>query len=62
MQLLEWPSVQHLEFDRLVEEIEDFEPLPDHSRSGLIYDASESDDPEDGQLNELILAGLVTPV
>ncbi|HZU61614.1 MAG TPA: hypothetical protein VE983_11645 [Solirubrobacteraceae bacterium] len=61
MQLLEWPSVQHIEFDRLVEEVEDFEHLPD-LRAGRMYEESEADGLEDAPLNELILAGLVSPV
>jgi hypothetical protein len=61
MQLLEWPSVQHIEFDRLVEEIDEFDHLPD-IRVGRMHEASEPEDPEDAPLNELILAGLVSPV
>jgi hypothetical protein len=58
MQPLEWPSVQHIEFDRTVDEIDEFEHLPD-IRAGRMHEASE---PEDAPLNELILAGLVSPV
>jgi hypothetical protein len=61
MQLLEWPSVQHIEFDRMVEAVEDFEHLPD-IRAGRMHEASEADEPEQAPLNELILAGLVSPV
>ena len=61
MQLLQWPSMQHMEFDRLVEEVEDFEHIPD-LRVGRLNEASQPDEPEDAPLNELILAGLVSPV
>jgi hypothetical protein len=61
MQLLQWPSIQHIEFDRLVEEVDEFEHLPD-SRKGRLDDASEPDGPEEAPMNELILAGLVSPV
>jgi hypothetical protein len=62
MQLLEWPSVQHIEFDRLVEDVDEFEHLP-AMRVDYTQDAfSEPDEPEDAPLNDLILAGLVSPV
>lgn len=59
MQLLEWPSVQHIEFDRFVEELDEFEHLPAIQVS---QDVSEPAEPEDAPLNELILAGLVSPI
>jgi hypothetical protein len=45
----------------MVEEMDEFEHLPD-IRAGRIDEASEPDEPGDAPLNELILAGLVSPV
>ncbi len=61
MQLLEWPSMQHIEFDRLVEDLDDFEHLPD-IRAGRLPEVAEPEAPEQGPVDELILAGLVSPV
>jgi hypothetical protein len=61
MQLLQWPSVQHIEFDRMVEEVDEFEHLPD-IRAGRMDDASIPDEPDDARINELILAGMVSPL
>ena len=60
MQSLQTPSSEHLEFDDLCRELDEFEPLPE-----LIVrrvDADQEAAPEPGSLDPLILAGLVSPV
>ena len=52
------PSAEHLEFDRLCERVDEFDYLPDLSR-GLPGDR----DPEKTrEIDQRILAGLVSPV
>jgi hypothetical protein len=51
------PPTEHLEFDRLCEEVEEFDYLPDLSHA-IPGDRT----PEDlGELDQRILAGLVSP-
>ena len=56
MQLLQTPTHEVPEFDRLCDGLEEFEPLPD----GPSARWREPDDDE--RLNEEILAGLISPV
>jgi hypothetical protein len=52
---------EHLEFDRMCSTLEEFEHLPAISASTLEHDdVTEDEEPKD--LDQLILAGLVTPV
>jgi hypothetical protein len=60
MRTSEAPTVERLEFAQLCQGIEEFEPLPDHTSAGFVDESQETDEPT--QLDELILAGLVSPV
>jgi hypothetical protein len=52
------PSTEHLEFDRLCEQVDEFGYLPD-----LSHATATDRDPEHSQdLDQRILAGLVSPV
>jgi hypothetical protein len=52
-----------LEFDELCQDVDEFEPLPDHGTRPLITEPPETDDEDEPtQLDGLILAGLVSPV
>lgn len=57
--ILQTPSADHLQFDQICAEIDDFEPLPAVSSSLLEYGA---EDEEAAGLDDQILALLVTPV
>jgi hypothetical protein len=65
MQSLQKPSSQHLEFDQLYREIDEFEPLPElivrRAGEGAPGSAPEMD-AVSGTFDPLILAGLVSPV
>ena len=50
----------HLEFDRLCERVDDFEHLPHVSPAPL--ERTPAEPGEETELNQLILAGLVSPV
>ncbi len=55
---LQTPSADHLQFDQLCAEVEDFEPLP-----AVSSELRECDDHEDETgLDDQILAALVTPL
>jgi hypothetical protein len=55
---LQTPSLDHVQFDQICAEVDDFEPLPALSSGPLEFD----DDGEDETgLDGQILAGLVTP-
>ncbi|MFL5821857.1 MAG: hypothetical protein ACJ764_00280 [Solirubrobacteraceae bacterium] len=56
MQLLQTPSSEHEEFDRLCEELQEFETLPSTRREIA------RTEPQDDQLNDQILECLVSPV
>lgn len=60
MRSLQTPSSEHLEFDALCGEIDDFEPLPELIvwRANLAQEENE----DSGTFDPLILAGLVSPV
>jgi len=60
MRSLQTPSSDHLEFDDLCREIDEFEPLPELivRRARLAQQAEE----DSGTFDPLILAGLVSPV
>jgi hypothetical protein len=58
----ELPADEHLEFDRLCQGLEDFEPLPARLRDQRKDRDSDTVDPDSGSLDPLILAGLVNPV
>ncbi len=77
MRTSEGPTVDRLEFAQLCRGIDEFELLPDHTRSGLVDEKAawfaderigSVDDPaapdveEPTALDEVILAGLVSPV
>jgi len=56
---LQTPSMDHVQFDQICAEVDDFEPLPALSGGPLEYvQASE----EEAGLDDQILAGLVTQV
>jgi hypothetical protein len=55
---LQTPSTDHLQFDQICAEVDDFEPLPAVSSGSLDYE----DDGEETTLDDQILAALVTPV
>ena len=54
------PSAEHLEFDRLTEQVGEFDHLPAPARTTDEPPPSEPD--EEAKLDQLILAGLVSPV
>ena len=56
---LQTPSTDHLQFDQICAEVDDFEPLPALSVGPIEYEA---DDEEDTGWDDQILAALVTPV
>jgi hypothetical protein len=53
------PIREHLEFDRMCSTLEEFEYLPEASVEGLKAEPQDRDD--EGQMDQFILAGLVTP-
>jgi hypothetical protein len=55
---LSTPSPDHLEFDLICSEVEEFEPLPTLTAEPL---APEPDSEENTSLDSQILAGLVVP-
>lgn len=58
METTQTPSAEHVQFDQLCAQVEEWEPLPEFT-SALPADApEEGEGPLDGQ----IYAGLVTPV
>ena len=62
MRTLEAPTLDRLEFAQLCQGLDEFERLPDHTSAGLVDEAWEEEVEEPTQLDELILAGLVSPV
>ena len=56
---LQTPSPDHLQFDQLCAEVDEFEPLPAVSSSPLGF---EEDVQEQTELDDQILAALVSPV
>jgi hypothetical protein len=52
------PSTEHVEFDRLCERVEEFDYLPDLSH----HQADDQPPPQSQELDQRILAGLVSPV
>jgi hypothetical protein len=54
------PTTEHREFDELCQGIEEFEPLP--NRFGEIVARRNVREEQEGTLDPLILAGLVSPV
>lgn len=56
---LQTPSSDHLQFDQLCAEVDEFEPLPAVSSGPLEF---EEDTEEATGLDEQILAALVSPV
>ena len=53
------PSEEHVEFDRLCAEVDEFEPLPAVTPAIL---EPEDDEDEHGSVGSQLLAGLVSPV
>lgn len=62
MRTLEAPTVDRLDFAQLCQGLDEFEPLPDHSTAGLLDEGRQAEVGEPSQFDELILAGLVSPV
>jgi hypothetical protein len=60
MRPLQEPTTEHREFDELCQGIDDFEPLPDEF--GEIVARRNVREEQEGTLDPLILAGLVSPV
>jgi hypothetical protein len=58
MERVRTPSQDHDEFDRICSQIAEFETLPAHTPEP----SSVQEDPQDTELDGLILAGLVSPV
>ena len=56
---LQTPSADHLQFEQICAEVDEFEPLPAVSSGPLERD---DDGEEETGLDEQILAALVTPV
>ena len=56
---LQTPSSDHLQFDQLCAEVDEFEPLPAVSSGPLEFDEHS---PEETGLDDQILAALVSPV
>jgi hypothetical protein len=56
---LQTPSADHVQFDQMCAEIDEFETLPAVTSQLFEYD---DDDEEDTGLDSRILAALVTPV
>jgi hypothetical protein len=56
---LQTPSSDHLQFDQLCAEVDEFEPLPAVASGPLEFDENS---PEETGLDEQILAALVSPV
>jgi hypothetical protein len=54
---LQTPSTDHLQFDQICAEMDEFEPLPAVSSGPLDY----AEDSEETTLDDQILAALVTP-
>jgi hypothetical protein len=54
------PSADHVQFEAMCAEVDEFEPLPAVAGGFLEYDAEDGE--EDTGLDEQILAALVTPV
>jgi hypothetical protein len=53
------PSQEHVEFDRICSQVEEFEHLPTVASPGL--EPEPADEGEQTELDQLILAGLVSP-
>ena len=64
MRSVQTPSSEHLEFDELCREIDEFQPLPELivRRAGQTAQAPDLEDAGSGSFDPLILAGLVSPV
>jgi hypothetical protein len=56
---LQTPSPDHLQFDLMCAEVDEFEPLPAVASGPLDYEAEDQDDTG---LDDQILAALVSPV
>ena len=55
---LQTPSLDHMQFDQICAEVDEFEPLPALASGPLEFD---QDGEEETALDGQILAGLVTP-
>ena len=67
MRPLQTPPSEHLEFDELCREIDEFEPLPElivrrAGQAARQADPDQEADTNSGSFDPLILAGLVSPV
>lgn len=64
MRPVQTPSSEHLEFDELCREIDEFQPLPELivRRADQTARAANLEDAGSGSFDPLILAGLVSPV
>jgi hypothetical protein len=61
MPITEKPSSEHVEFDALCEQVEDWEHLPAVKVGPPEFEQHGADDEQTAPLDELILAGLVSP-
>ena len=59
MEAAQTPTMVHLEFDRICETLDEFEPLPAIRAEAYRY---ADEDGEETTLDQQILAGLVSPV
>lgn len=62
MRTFQAPTLDRLEFVQLCQGLDEFEHLPDHTTFGLVDETPEEEVEQPTQLDELILAGLVSPV
>lgn len=62
MRTLQTSPEGHLDFEQLCQDIDEFEPLPEHGMITVFRETPATEDDQPTQLDELILAGLVSPV
>jgi len=62
MAQMQTPSTVHAEFDHMCELLEDFEPLPTYATAPHEPAPEPEPEREKDSLDQLILAGLVSPV
>ena len=60
MQTMKTPPSDHAQFDQMCAEVGDFEPLPSVAAAPAPEDA-EHEDVQAAPIDELILAGLISP-
>ena len=60
MEPVQTPSPDHTEFDRMVSQVDDFEPLP--CQTVPVLDGPERPDEPEAEVGHALMAGLVSPV